>query len=274
MNFKRYQVKNPLLKTLVKYFWVLDSEKELVINHNLLPVSNIDLILNFSSPIHYVFENDNDIESVPQNIHFSGIRDCCYKIQQRGKISVIGISFNSVGMYPFLKLPLSEFKNKIIDMDVLDNRFSDILQEKVSKTRSITEKITVLEEILVQFIDTDLLPPQDIVRLVKKISDGANYFTIDHLCAEYGIHKRTLERNFVKYVGISPKTFFRLDRFQKISKQILQGEYGNLSHLAHEFNYYDQNHFIKDCKLFLGCSPSQFANKKTTVKEFIPYTCV
>lgn len=46
MNIKRYFVKNPLLKKYIKFIWITDDSVETEISHLLLPVNNIDIILN------------------------------------------------------------------------------------------------------------------------------------------------------------------------------------------------------------------------------------
>jgi len=65
----KFSVKHPLLIGLIKYFWVIDSKSLIEVNHKLLPMSNIDLILNVSSPIKYI--KDEKIEIVPNGLRMS-----------------------------------------------------------------------------------------------------------------------------------------------------------------------------------------------------------
>ena len=56
LETKRYFPKSPLLKTLIKYFWVFETEGSVNLNHKILPVTNIDLIFNFYDQPHFIRE--------------------------------------------------------------------------------------------------------------------------------------------------------------------------------------------------------------------------
>ena len=79
-----------MLKNLIKYFWTINNDYKTVVNHKLLPVNNIDVIINYSSPIKYTINNK---VVIAKNAHFSGIRNKHLIINQVGSLDVIGISF-------------------------------------------------------------------------------------------------------------------------------------------------------------------------------------
>lgn len=54
LQVKKYPVNNPILKQLIKYFWVITSDNEVNISHKLLPVNNIDIIIDFSSQMYEI----------------------------------------------------------------------------------------------------------------------------------------------------------------------------------------------------------------------------
>ncbi len=270
LQVKKYPVKNPILRQLIKYFWVLTSNNEVNISHKLLPVNNIDIIINFSSQIKYTLGNKT--QTIPKGLHFNGISKQYYTINQMGKLNVLGISFFSEGLYPFLKIPLSEFTNRTIELDLLISRFTSRIEEKISISNAYSEKFDIMENELLQLIDFELIKTKDISQLFNTFYWNTKKLDINCFCAQYGIAQRKMERIFNKYVGISPKAFQKINRFQGISNQILKKEYVDLTSLAYEYGYYDQMHFIKDFKSYVGCSPSQFINKGEAVKEILKYT--
>lgn len=269
LQVKKYPVNNPILKQLIKYFWVITSDNEVNISHKLLPVNNIDIIINFSSQIKYTLSNKTQINT--KGLHFNGIRKQYYTINQIGKLNVLGISFFPEGLYPFLKIPLSEFTNRTIELDLLINRFTSRIEEKISISNVYAEKFDIIENELIQLIDFELIKTKDISRLFNTFYWNTNKLDINYFCVQYGINQRKLERVFNKYIGISPKAFQKINRFQGILNHILKREYVDLTSLAYEYGYYDQMHFIKDFKSYAGCSPSQFINKGESVKEIIKY---
>lgn len=72
-----------------------------------------------------------------------------------------------------------------------------------------------------------------------------------------GISIRTLELQFQRYLGVSPKCFSRIVKFQN-AIQSLEERRDSWANLACDIGYFDQSHFIRDFKDFSGQSPSQY----------------
>jgi AraC-like DNA-binding protein len=95
---------------------------------------------------------------------------------------------------------------------------------------------------------------------------------IGDFCATAGISTRQLERLFERYIGVSPKSFARLTRFQKVSQRLIQNDFDRLVDLALEHEYYDQMHFVKECKSFAGVTPSRLSERNISVKSIMEFT--
>ncbi len=265
----RYPVSHPLLKTLIKYFWVIETQSSFEVNHKLLPVSNIDFILNLSSPIKYTMDEKSDI--TPKGFHFNGIRNRYYKINQKGVLLVFGIAFFEAGLFPLLKIPLSEFKNDTIEIDLIIKGFTTNIGEQIILAPSIPEAIRTIEIELVKLVDIMLIPRKEIYELLRLVHSNINELSISLMCEQVGINQRKLERIFNQYVGISPKQFQRINRFRGVLHQLEKKRYQDFTLLAYDNEYYDQTHFIKDFKSFSGCTPVEFLNEKSSIKQITKY---
>ena len=73
--------------------------------------------------------------------------------------------------------------------------------------------------------------------------------------------RRQLERNFKKQIGISPKQLGRVLRLQS-ALQMLLNDKESLTTIAYESEYFDQAHFNKDFKEFVGTTPKEFLGNK------------
>lgn len=80
------------------------------------------------------------------------------------------------------------------------------------------------------------------------------------------LSERALERKFRQEVGISPKLFSRICRFQASLQQLKSGQYDKLSDIAFENGYADQSHFIRVFREFSGFTPEEY-RKQTSLVE-------
>ena len=85
---------------------------------------------------------------------------------------------------------------------------------------------------------------------------------IARLSEMVSMSRRTLERRFLDSVGISPKRFARVIRFKATLKHLKQDRSAIKRQGYLDFGYYDQNHFIKDFRHFMGGTPSNYFTRR------------
>ncbi|NMS91499.1 AraC family transcriptional regulator [Clostridioides difficile] len=269
LSVTRYSVRNARLKQWVKFIWYLETKESILLNNKLLPTDSIDIILNLSDVIEYKVENKNYTTS---NIHFNGIRDKHGFIVQHGNIRVIGISFYPFGLYPFLKIPISEFNSQIVNLEQVSEVFVKKLEDSLNKESSIENSILYLEEVLLSTMDEGLIENKYVKLLDSFIYDNM-YSNIKSFCNDMNINIKTLERICLKYTGYTPKILKRICRFKMSSSQLIYNyKDKELFDFIYENEYYDQAHFIKEFKEFSGTSPIKFISENKTIKENIRYS--
>ena len=265
LSVKKYKPENYILKCFIKYYWFMESNFEISINNKLLPVNNTDIIINYSKPVIY---EKNGIYTTAQNVHFNCIKNKSEIIKQNGKLKVFGISFYPHGIYPLLKVPLYEFTGKVTGLGDVLSGMSRLLEAVISdESISIMERIVILEKILLEEMNYDCFDMK--TRKIFETFYSGN-MKVQEISDNYGLNIKYLERLFMKYTGVSPKVFLRIDRFQKVIKKMLYDKnYKNLTELAYEEDYYDQTHFIKEFKNFTNMTPKEFLRKKDSVRSIL-----
>jgi transcriptional regulator GlxA family with amidase domain len=78
------------------------------------------------------------------------------------------------------------------------------------------------------------------------------------LAAACGLSLRQFERRFKQRIGIPPKIFARLLRFETLKSALIQDSARTLAWMASHSGYQDQAHAIHEFKLWAGCTPSAF----------------
>jgi AraC-like DNA-binding protein len=93
-------------------------------------------------------------------------------------------------------------------------------------------------------------------RLLKTLFDPRAGTRIQQLAHGSYMSIRNYERRFVEDMGISPKLFARLGRFQ-MALDIKRASGSSWLDVAHELGYFDQMHLVKDFRAFGGDAPSR-----------------
>lgn len=81
---------------------------------------------------------------------------------------------------------------------------------------------------------------------------------VETLAERVGVSRRTLERICARYFGFAPKLLLRRQRFLRSLAAYMLGPKANWSK-ALDGQYYDQAHFVRDFRRFMGMSPTEYA---------------
>jgi AraC-like DNA-binding protein len=140
----------------------------------------------------------------------------------------------------------------------------DQLKEPLANSVSLTEKINVFATLLWQILKKRSPVPDRVTEFaVRRIVESKGNVPLRSLQQDLRLSERGLQRRFLQQVGISPKMFARVCRFQASLTQLRASDFLNLSDIAFDNGYSDQSHFIRTFREFAGFSPLQFQKNKS-----------
>ena len=97
-----------------------------------------------------------------------------------------------------------------------------------------------------------------------------NEISIARLSEQVNLSQKQLERVFTRTVGLTPKRYSRLARFQKIVSFLERREgFSDWTSLALEFGFFDHSHMVKDFQAFAGTAPGRFADATAGIVEIV-----
>lgn len=79
------------------------------------------------------------------------------------------------------------------------------------------------------------------------------------VASKNAVSVRQLERSFSETIGISPKLFSSLIRYQLVWQELRSGTYSPLD-ITEKFGYSDQSHLLRDFRRFHSMLPSEAMN--------------
>jgi AraC-like DNA-binding protein len=192
-----------------------------------------------------------------------GIRDVPVTLgTPSGATGSIGIELTTAGAYKFLNLSMSELTNNLYSFSEIFGRLG---KELISRTQDIPDPILKIDAIQ-EFLSTRLIENKRtnsvIDYAVDRLLTSNGMLEIKHLEKKTGYSHRYLNMLFKEHLGISPKTYSTILRFQAYYKQWSKDSSAYFNKEKIFELYYDQAHFIREFKRYTGQTPTQLAGFK------------
>lgn len=266
MHYRAIQP-HPRLAKYLECFWTLEgsSQPAAISPEAIMPDGCIELIFNLADPFKR-YHGNNKIEMQPATL-LAGQMQRFAMIAPTGRVKLFGIRFHPGGAYPFLQLPLNELTDQIINFENVANRLGRELMEKIETARSLRERLRIVETVFLARLDSRYETARTVRAAVALMIQKDGMIPIERLQQIVGVSARQLERQFQTQVGLTPKFFSRLLRFQKVFKVVTQNHNLGWSFIATECGYYDQAHFIHDFKTFSGQNPVAYFREDHQMAE-------
>lgn len=170
----------------------------------------------------------------------------------------------SIRLYPFAVRMLIGVDPKILNDDCYDLRLVknvDTQQtiEKLDRLDDWDKVIEVLAEYFNELLKNASTNPDYRAKLAINLILKANgTMSIRELREKLGVTERTLERNFIKEVGVTAKQFSKIIQFSSTLQQMTETDYVNLTEVGYDNFFADQSHFIRSFKRYTGKTPKEY----------------
>jgi AraC-like DNA-binding protein len=221
----------------------------------IVPDGCMEMIFHYGDLYKQYMDNGEDVVQ-PRSCVFGQLTQPL-KIEPTGVTGIFSVRFHHEGFLPFATIPIKEMDDKAISLERLFGTDGTALEKNILQAETTEEKITVVEAFLVNRLNTETFD-KIVQSTVDTILTVNGKMSVNELSKHTNINRRQLERKFSSAIGLSPKQLSKTIRLQSTLKLILNREFTTLTTLAHEADYYDQAHFIKDFKEFTGLTPKDF----------------
>ncbi len=178
------------------------------------------------------------------------------ELRLSGSLHSFCIVFQPAALHQIFRLPMHELTNQEVDgLAVLGSPLAE-LEQRLLEAGSTEERVQVANDLLLACCANMRHVAHPGVSTVARLllRDGSVQ-RIDELARSAGLSVRQLERQFREQLGLPPKLFTRIARFERA----LDGKARNLAQswadIAHAGGYYDQMHLVHDFAEFTGETP-------------------
>lgn len=263
---------HPLLARFVKTAWsslpAAAEAQPAPAREHVLPTGLMHLVFRLSGPGVRIFDNAADGQGRPLgHALVGGPRAVFYAKDSSAPSHSVGVQLLPGAARALLGLPADELAGRHISLDDLWGGHAALAREQLLAAATPQETLRRLEALLLQRLRAG--PAQGahpvVLQALRQFEAGMD---VEHVVARSGYSHRQFIRLFSQAVGLGPKLYCRLRRFQKILP-LLQGPLA-LAAVATEGGYSDQPHFNREFREFAGLTPEQYRSARPASANHVP----
>ena len=227
------------LRSLIDCYWYFCPTCEVASNpHKVIPDNRVDILF---------VENDHKKE-----VLFSGPMSKPLMATDR---KIFGIRLKPEFTFGLFETPLSDFKDTCTNLELFFHD-EEILSQIYQENDSLKFKIKALDQYFLNRLPK--IKKDSDARIIKTTSMLELGYSLNQFKELTSISEQHIRRLFKKHVGISPKKYEKISRFQRAKKYLKSKMETNWADIAVHNNYYDQSHFIADCKELTNSTPVEY----------------
>src|SRR6185312_769713 len=252
------QAARPPLDAFVENLWWL-SDAPPHARESILPGGTFELVVNLHENEFRIYDSCDGAEAK----HFSGAMVSgayhrAFVIDTLEHASIVGVHFKPGGALPFIGALPGEVGSTHIDLESVWGAHASELRERLAEATTPSRRFRILERALLARLHRPfkrhVAVPVALVRIARGERIGA-------VAADLGLRHRRLIELFTAEVGMAPKLFGRVQRFQQAIQAAQTARAPDWAGLALAFGYSDQAHLVRDVVAFSGLAPTELSRR-------------
>lgn len=265
-----YVPKAPLLN-FVELIWRYDGLVQAHELERVLPTGTMQIVINLAEDTSrkYDPQDPRQIETHRGSI-LSGPHAGFFVIDTAEQASVLGVAFTPGGAGPFLRMPARELRDLHISLEDVWGREGSGLRERLLEVGP-DQRFALLEGWLLEQALGDLEQHPAVAYALNEFSGVPHTSSVSEVTDRVGLSSRRFIEVFDDEVGLTPKLYCRIRRFQHAIHQLAQqSDNVDWADLAALSGYYDQSHMIRDFQEFSGLNPSAYLKERGPHFNHVP----
>lgn len=263
-------VPKPPLRNFVGLIWQYHGLVQPHFLERVLPTGTMGIIINLAEDTTRIYHPSDStrIETLRGSV-LSGPYSGFFLIDTAEQLSVLGVSFTPGGAAPFLAVPATEARDAHVSLEDVWGLSARHLRDELLSADP-QERLRIIQEWLLARANGDLTRHPAVTYALTEFSGVPHTRTVSAVTDRVGLSSRRFIQLFDEEVGLTPKLYCRIQRFQHVIKLAHQSEDIDWADLAAMSGYYDQSHMIRDFQEFSGLSPSAYLKDRGPHLNHVP----
>ncbi|MGB7622919.1 MAG: helix-turn-helix domain-containing protein [Terriglobia bacterium] len=259
------------LSHFVKSMWLSQGDHAPHRRERVLPNGTMQLLISLREKTLrvYVREKIHQFQTFPASV-VVGMHSEYSVIDTAPQASMIGVAFKPGGASPFFKCPANEFQEAHVPLESLWGTGAGELRDRLLEAQTPAEKFRIFEQFLMHRAVRPLDLHPAVTYALSEFQGVAHVKPISQVVNQMGFSARRFIQVFNESVGLTPKLFCRILRFQEVLRFLSGGQEIDLPEIALNCGYFDQAHFIHDFRGFSGLSPTDYLTHRSEHVNHVP----
>lgn len=177
----------------------------------------------------------------------------------RGTADSFVILFRPSALHRLFSLPMHELTDLEFDARSVLGPSLGNLEQRLGDCRTFEERASIANEFLLRrALQTGAV--DGVSAAAEQMIRGAGAVKIAELAHQAGLSLRQFERRFDRQIGMGPKMFARVARFEAAMDCMTRTGADSWADLAYRFGYFDQMHMVHEFAALTGDTPTRALN--------------
>lgn len=237
-----------------------------------LPCGREEILINLSDGELRCYHDNGRLNGRTPGPIFSGLHRGAYLIDTRQQSAIMGVHFKPGGAWSLLGLPSCELTDVRVAMEDLLSETQPLMDQLMAAVRP-DARLKILDAALVsRRLKKGKSLHSAVAWASHQISQYPETVRVSHLAEESGLSNKRFSELFRRQVGLTPKTFARLQRFQRTMTVVHASPAPDWCGLALSMGYADQAHLIRDFREFSGLTPTDYHTRRGPFQHLVRLT--
>jgi len=242
VGYTEYAPSPTLADCIYGYWWLRGAaESDRLYRHQVIADACLDVF----------FERCN-----PNRAFIIGVSERYIEFELEADFDFFGIRLLPTALPRLFGVPAGELRNQVVDLADVCPGFAKSLTENIQPEMEGEECPGKLDGILNDIRRRPLTETDPrLLNALTTMVDQQGNLSLSQDLNDVGISQRQLRRLFLHDVGVSPKTFCRVLRFQAAYQELQRSTVASINGSYFDLGYFDQAHFIKEFRQYAGKPP-------------------
>ncbi len=252
----------------VRMLWYAEAVDLPHSRERILPTGCVQVILNLARDFFLECPEAGPVLRQSPSL-VMGARSIYEIVDTSDMANLIGVVFEPGGFAQFASDSVDRFSNRAIDLEDVWGTPARTLRDRLREIPLPYDKLRCMEDFLLNKSAGRNARNRMVEFALSRFQCASSDATVQEVARSTGLSERRFSQVFREEVGLSPKAWTRIQRFQRAVRQLHAGIDLPWAELALECGYYDQSHFANDFRAFSGIDATSYSMRRTLWRNHV-----